>query len=96
VLKGTHESILDSIENNTEKENKNISYHNVICDNQFAVKINNLTYQYENNRGIFDVSLEIKYGQFVVIVGESGSGKSTLLQIIYETFLMNQNCTEKK
>ena len=50
------------------------------------IKLEHLSkYYHEENlvsRGIVDVSLEFKLGEFVAITGESGSGKSTLLNVI--------------
>ncbi|MGJ3251649.1 MAG: ABC transporter ATP-binding protein [Elainellaceae cyanobacterium] len=43
----------------------------------------NLTYHYPGtNRGIADVSLQLKRGSFTVITGQVGSGKTTLLRVL--------------
>lgn len=46
------------------------------------VKIDNLVKEYEGNRILDGINLEIKQGEVVVIVGPSGCGKSTLLRCI--------------
>lgn len=47
------------------------------------LKINNLSTGYGKKQVLFDVSLDIKKGQTVLLVGSNGSGKSTLLKTIY-------------
>ncbi|MDT9723916.1 ABC transporter ATP-binding protein [Xylanibacillus composti] len=47
------------------------------------LKVNNLTFRYsETNKGISDVSLQIRRGTFTVITGKIGSGKTTLLRVL--------------
>ncbi len=48
-----------------------------------VLKIENLTFGYENNRVLFkDFSLEVKRGEVVAIVGPSGVGKTTLFELV--------------
>ncbi|MFN3135533.1 MAG: ATP-binding cassette domain-containing protein, partial [Candidatus Kryptonium sp.] len=50
------------------------------------LELKNVTKHYlagsEIVKALEDVTLEVKYGEFIVIMGPSGSGKSTLLSII--------------
>lgn len=46
------------------------------------IKIKNVTYKYDNNTVLDDISLEIKKGESVAIIGANGSGKTTLLKLI--------------
>lgn len=40
------------------------------------------SFEYEENKGIFDINLEIKKGEFIGIIGFSGAGKTTLINIL--------------
>ena len=44
--------------------------------------INNVNKFYDKTQVLFDVSLSIHDGEFIVLVGPSGCGKSTLLRMI--------------
>ena len=47
-----------------------------------AVKINNLSYQINNNDILQNVSLELEQDKIACIVGPSGCGKTTMLKLI--------------
>jgi len=54
---------------------------------QGAIKLENVTFEYEPGRPIFkNFSLEIPAGQKVGLVGESGAGKSTLTQLLLRMY----------
>lgn len=56
------------------------------------IKINNLTYTYNNCKNILnDLNLEINCGEKILITGKSGSGKSTLLKILMKYFNIENN-----
>jgi ABC-type sugar transport system ATPase subunit len=44
--------------------------------------ISNLTRSFPSGGGIFDISLTVQSGEFVVLLGPSGCGKTTLLRLI--------------
>ena len=44
--------------------------------------VRNLTRRFPSGGGIFDVSLSVQSGEFVVLLGPSGCGKTTLLRMI--------------
>ena len=44
--------------------------------------ITNVNKFYDKTQVLFDVNLDIKDGEFIVLVGPSGCGKSTLLRMI--------------
>jgi len=45
-----------------------------------VIKINNLTKDYGSNRGVFDVSLEVRRGEVFGFLGPNGAGKSTAIR----------------
>lgn len=63
--------------------------HNVAANatsspNPVMVKLQGVTKTYPNGSlGVFDLSLEVKRGDFLLITGPSGAGKSTLLKLLY-------------
>lgn len=62
-------------------ENKNI------ISAKGNIKINNLSYYYDDKKKILDgVNFEIKEGEKVLITGKSGSGKSTLMKILMKYY----------
>ena len=46
------------------------------------LSLKNVTKDYKNNRGLFDVSFDIKKHEFCGIIGENGAGKTTLMRTI--------------
>jgi branched-chain amino acid transport system ATP-binding protein len=47
------------------------------------LKVQNISTGYGKKQVLFDVSLEVKQGEIVLLAGSNGSGKSTLLKAIY-------------
>ena len=47
-----------------------------------AIAIQNITFSYDENPLLTDLSLTIEQGSFICLTGESGCGKSTLLRLI--------------
>ena len=47
-----------------------------------AIKINNLSFSYDNTDVLQNINLDIDKNEFVAIIGPNGGGKSTLLKLI--------------
>ena len=52
------------------------------AENSSAIKIENLTKTYGKNRGIEDVSFEVKKGEIFGFLGPNGAGKSTTIRCL--------------
>lgn len=48
----------------------------------YTIKIENLSYSYEDKQALDGINLTIEAGKKYVIIGENGSGKSTLLNVL--------------
>jgi len=46
------------------------------------LRVSHVTFEYPNNRALFDVSFDIAKGAIVALVGPNGAGKTTLLQCL--------------
>ena len=46
------------------------------------IKFNKVSVKRINNRGIYDISFNIKEGRFVYLMGPTGAGKSTIIKAI--------------
>lgn len=46
------------------------------------IKINNVTYSYNNRTALKDISTKINKGESVALIGPNGSGKSTFLKLL--------------
>jgi ABC-2 type transport system ATP-binding protein len=57
-----------------------------------CIEIKNLTKNYGDNRGIFDINLEVYRGEIFGLVGINGAGKTTLIRHLMG-FLRSQNGT---
>jgi ATP-binding cassette subfamily B protein len=66
-----------------DEDPPDISRPNVLQGDFGSLQVEGLTYQYPGSgRGVFDATLEVQQGDFVVITGRVGSGKSTLLRAL--------------
>ncbi|WP_457640418.1 energy-coupling factor ABC transporter ATP-binding protein [Persephonella sp.] len=68
------------------------------------IKIQNITFKYDNSEILKDISFEVREKEKIVLLGINGSGKSTLLKIINglifpqkgKYFYKNEEINEKK
>ena len=49
---------------------------------KFAIEINNLSFSYENENILENLSMQVEKGKFALIIGENGAGKTTLIRLI--------------
>lgn len=54
-----------------------------ISDSDILLKVENLSTGYGKRQVLFNVSLEVRRGEIVLLTGGNGSGKSTVLKAIY-------------
>ena len=54
-----------------------------------VIEIINLTKDYGNNKGIFDVSFSIKQGECVGFLGSNGAGKTQQSDTLWDLFNLN-------
>lgn len=67
-----------------EVENNITNAPNAIVKESFEseIKLNNISFRYEDENVLNQFSLEIKKGETVALVGQSGSGKSTIANLL--------------
>ncbi|KWZ88507.1 MAG: metal ABC transporter ATP-binding protein [Anaerococcus sp.] len=49
---------------------------------KFAIEINNLSFSYEQENILENLSMQVEKGKFALIIGENGAGKTTLIRLI--------------
>jgi ABC-type Fe3+/spermidine/putrescine transport system ATPase subunit len=54
------------------------------------LELKNISFAYDENNAIENLSFTVAKGQNITIIGESGCGKSTLLKLIYGFYDLNQ------
>lgn len=56
------------------------------------IRVNNLTYSYNNKNNILDsISFDIKDKEKVLVLGPSGCGKSTIMKILYKYYKVDRD-----
>ena len=58
------------------------------------LKTENLTKNFGNNKGVFDICIEIQPGEIVGFIGPNGAGKSTTINMITGLLFPNQGTVE--
>lgn len=54
------------------------------------LQVKNISFQYNKNPVLKNISFNIEQGENIAIIGESGSGKSTLLKLIHGEYDLNE------
>ena len=49
---------------------------------KFAIEIKNLSFSYEQENILENLSMQVEKGKFALIIGENGAGKTTLIRLI--------------
>ena len=49
------------------------------------IELNNISFEYNNNKILKNINLEIKEGEKIALIGKSGAGKTTLISILNGT-----------
>jgi len=80
--------IFQVIDNNSIINEKTNAEH--IQDFKNEIKLNKVTFRYENTDVIKDLNIKITKGQSVALVGQSGSGKSTIANLICRFYDINE------
>lgn len=75
--------ILNIIQTETEMDENSGGYSKPL---EGAITFENVTFAYDEQNVLEDISFSIRPGQTVAIVGQTGSGKSTLTQLINRTY----------
>ena len=59
-------------------------YNNVVIrgDKMSIIKVENLSFKYDEDYVVDDISFNIEQGSFVTIIGHNGSGKSTVAKLL--------------
>lgn len=57
-----------------------------LYDNLESIEFKDITFSYDRDIVLYDTSLSIKKGEFIVITGISGIGKSTLTKLLLDVF----------
>lgn len=75
-----------------EEENPIDSKPNAIAKSSFdkAIKVDNISFKYEEDYVLKDFSLSIPKGKSVALVGQSGSGKSTMANLLTRFWDINE------
>lgn len=71
--------ILELINTETELDENADGYH---ADMQGAVRFENVSFQYEGQTVLENISFEARAGETIAIVGQTGSGKTSLTRLI--------------
>ena len=75
--------ILTLINTETEIDENSAGYNKVV---EGAITFENVTFGYDENPILEDITFTIQPGQTVAIVGQTGSGKSTLTQLVSRSY----------
>ncbi|NOZ75001.1 MAG: cell division ATP-binding protein FtsE [FCB group bacterium] len=58
------------------------------------IEFQHVTYEFRRGGGIYDISFQIREGDFVFLIGPTGCGKTTLMRMIYMDLIPNKGVVE--
>lgn len=79
-----HKQMINLIELQTffNSDEEYHAIHEIQIHNIEKIVFRNVSYCYENNEVIHNISFEIQKGERICMLGKNGSGKSTLIKLI--------------
>lgn len=89
AAKGAAHKISDIIDADSEKPKREKSFTDVLSKSSGDIKLENITFRYEDRDVLNNLSFTIPEGKVTALVGPSGGGKTTILSLIERFYQPN-------